>query len=335
MPNDPDWALFDAVPPEVPILVIDDSDGHLTPPPRENVRFYDYAAQREVMGENYPAIPHKSAATRNFAHYLAYQEGYDIIVALDYDCRTRPGWLDAHLDALGHVDDAPAVQGAWINSVEAPGFYARGYPYEFRNPVDSLVEETTATGEVFVNMGVWDNVLDLNGIDKLQAEPPSEPGLRGDRNYIALGNIPVCGMNTAFRAQLTPAYFFLPDVWVNGTWQLSRHDDIWGGYVVKKLMDRKGHLFSYGRPVVEHTRQSKIERVVMMEHWMHLTSMAFYALVDAAVERVAPGAYGRMFADFTEEYRKEASRASVPSHYRDVFVELGEAMNRWVQCFSG
>jgi hypothetical protein len=226
------------------------------------------------------------------------------------------------------------VRGLWVNSIEAEGFYARGYPYEYRNPVDSRVEETTATGRVVINMGVWDNVLDLNGIDKIQAEPPTEPGLRGDTNNIALGNIPVCGMNTAFNAEVTPAYFFLPDVWVNGTWQLSRHDDIWGGYVVKRLMDRKGDLFSFGRPVVEHTRQSTLQRVVMLEHWMHLMSPTFYGLVESAVDRVTPGSYTAMFADFTEEFRKEASRAYVPVHYQEVFVELGEAMYRWSQCFN-
>src|SRR5437867_6822919 len=139
-------------------------------------------------------------------------------------------------------------------------------------------------------MGVWDNVLDLNGIDKLQREPPAEPGLRGERNYVALGMVPVCGMNTAFRAELTPAYFFLPDVFVDG-WQLSRHDDIWGGYIVKKLMDRRGDLASFGRPIVEHTRQTRLERVVVLEHWMHLMSREFYALVDEAVEATEVGSY--------------------------------------------
>jgi hypothetical protein len=334
IPNDPDWALFDAIPPDIPIIVVDDSDGRLAPAPRDNVRFYDYAAQREVMGDNYPAIPHKSAATRNFGHYLAYQEGYDIIIALDYDCRTRPGWLDAHLSCLGEARDRPALQGAWINSIEAPGFFSRGFPYEYRNPTDSAVKETSASGRVVINMGVWDNVLDLNGIDKLQATPPPEPGLRGEENYVAIGNIPVCGMNTAFTAELTPAYFFLPDLWVNGSWQLSRHDDIWGGYVVKRLMDRRGDLFTFGRPVVEHTRQTPLERVVVMEHWMHLMSTDFYALVEEAVDRVAVSGYRTMFADFTEEYRKEATRSAVPPHYRQIFIELGEAMQRWVNCFS-
>ncbi len=332
MPSDPDWALFDAIPEEVPIIVVDDSDGRLAPAPRPNVRYFDYAAQERVMGHNYRAIPHKSAATRNFGHYLAYQEGFKVIVALDYDCRTRPGWLQAHLDCLGHHVDMPALEGSWINSVEQPGFYARGYPYEFRNPEASAVRETGASGEVTLNMGVWDNVLDLNGIDKLEREVPAEPGLRGDRNYVALGNIPVCGMNTAFAAELTPAYFFLPDVQFEG-WTLSRHDDIWGGYIVKKLMDVRGELLTYGRPVVEHTRQSRMERVLVIEQYMHLMSMPFYEIVDQALEGLRPAPYAELFAGFTENYRSGVERARVPAHYRQVFQELGESMRRWVECF--
>jgi hypothetical protein len=285
------------------------------------------------MGEHYDAIPHKSAATRNFGHYLAFREGVDVIVALDYDCRAKPGWLEQHLNALCEVVDAPALSGDWINSVTADGFYARGYPYEYRNPTASAVTETTASGVVKLNMGIWDNVLDLNGIDKLQKEPPYDPGLRPGANRIALGNIPVCGMNTAFRAELTPAYFFLPDVWVNGSWQLSRHDDIWGGYVLKKLMDLRGDLFAFGEPVVEHTRQSKLERVVVIEHYMHLMARGFYVAVDAAAERVQPAAYADMFAHFTEEYMREVERSREPAHYRQVYVELGHSMQRWVNCF--
>jgi len=333
IPNDPDWSIFDEIPEEIPIIVVDDSDGKLQPAPRHNVRFYDYAQQRQVMGGHYDAIPHKSAATRNFGHFLAFREGFDVIVALDYDCRPKAGWLEAHLNALRAVVSVPALSGAWINSVAADGFFARGYPYEYRNPSASAVSETTASGEVKLNMGIWDNVLDLNGIDKLQKEPPYDPGLRPGPNRIALGNIPVCGMNTAFRAELTPAYFFLPDVWVNGTWQLSRHDDIWGGYVLKKLMDLRGDLFAFGAPVVEHTRQSKMERVVVIEQYMHLMSRGFYAAVDEAVQRVRPTRYSEMFAHFTEEFRREAWRSREPAHYRQAYIELGESMQRWVNCF--
>ena len=337
IPNDPDWSIFSEIPADVPIIVCDDSDGKLAPAPRPNVTYYDYAAQRRVMGEHYAAIPHKSAAARNFGHFLAYREGFDVIVALDYDCRTKPGWLADHLAALAAVTEAPAVAGTWINTIEQPGFYARGYPYEYRNEEASAVTDTTASGTVKVNMGVWDNVLDLNGIDKVQRQVagldvPYDPRLRGDVNPIALGNVPVCGMNTAFATELTPAYFFLPDLWIDG-WQLSRHDDIWGGYVLKKLMDKRGDLFRYGRPIVEHTRQSKLERVMVFEHYMHLMAGGFFSLVDEAAASVPSGTYADMYAHFTEEYLARVDRASAPLHYRRIYRELGEAMARWAACF--
>lgn len=74
IPNDPDWGIFAELSEDVSIIVVDDSDGKLAPAPRRNVRFFDYTEQRRIMGEHYAAIPHKSAATRNFGHYLAYRE---------------------------------------------------------------------------------------------------------------------------------------------------------------------------------------------------------------------------------------------------------------------
>jgi reversibly glycosylated polypeptide len=334
IPNDPDWALFDEIPGDIPIIVADDSDGKLMAPPRDNVRYFDYAAQRELMGEHYPAIPHKSAAARNFGHVVAYREGYDVVIALDYDCRPAPGWLETHLEALSLAVEAPALRGHWVNSITADGFYARGYPYEYRNAEASRVEDTTATGEVKLNMGVWNNVLDLNGVDKLPADPPYDPGVRDGSNRIALGMLPLCGMNTAFTADLTPAYFFLPDVWVDG-WQLSRHDDIWGGYVLQRLMATRGDLVAFGNPVVEHTRQTKLERVVMLEQWMHMMSVQFYDAVDAAAEHVSAGEYSTMFSDFTEAFLAEVTRSRAPLHYRAVYRELGETMQRWAAVFNG
>jgi len=337
IPDDPPWEIFDTIPPEIPIIVSDDSDGRLAPAPRENVFYFDYDAQREYCGEHYAAMPHKSAASRNVGHYIAYREGFDVIIALDYDCRTRPDWLETHLAALTKAVEAPALaplaHNGWINSIDAPGVYARGYPYELRSPELAAVAETTATGEVKINMGIWDGILDMNGVDKLQGGEPGEPGLAGDVNRIALGNIPVCGMNTAFAAELTPAYFFLPDLWVNG-WQLSRHDDIWGGYVVKRLMDRRGDLLAFGHPVVEHTKQTRLERVVVLEQWMHLMSMGFYELVDDASSRVEPADYAQMYSNFVEEYRATVERCKLPVHYVEVYRSLGEWMQRWSAAFT-
>jgi hypothetical protein len=140
-------------------------------------------------------------------------------------------------------------------------------------------------------------------------------------------------MNTAFAAELTPAYFFLPDLWVNG-WQLSRHDDIWGGYVLKRLMDLRGDLVAFGHPVVEHTKQTRLERVVVLEQWMHLMSMGFYDVVDEATSNVTPGSYESMFAHFVEEYRAALARSARPAHYREVYRALGEWMQAWSAAFT-
>lgn len=339
MPSDPPWELFDEIPAHIPIIVSDDSGGRLSAPPRSNVFVFDDDAQRAYAGGHYLAMPHKSAASRNVGHYIAYREGFDVIVALDFDCRTRPGWLAAHLEALNKVVQAPALApltaGGWVNSIDqtfpdGQTVYARGYPYEWRTPELATVREEEATGEVKLNMGVWDGVLDLNGIDKFFGGEPGDPGVAAGPNRIALGNIPVCGMNTAFAAELTPAYYFLPDVWVDG-WQLSRHDDIWGGYVAKKLMDLRGDLLAFGAPVVEHTKQTRLERVVVLEQWMHVMSVPFYDLVDEAVGEVAPGPYPDMYAHFVEEYQRRIPRSPAPVHYRRVFTELGEWMARWAR----
>ncbi len=341
MPNDPPWELFDAIPTDIPIIVSDDSDGRLAPPPRENVYYYDYAAQERYAGVHYAAMPHRSAASRNIGHYIAYREGFDVIVALDYDCGTSADWLATHLAALSAVVEAPALApvtaNGWVNSInqtfpDGEAVYARGYPYELRTPELAGVVPSTASGEVKLNMGVWEGILDLNGIDKLYGGEPGDPGVATGANQIALGNIPVCGMNTAFAAEITPAYFFLPDLWVNG-WQLSRHDDIWGGYIVKKLMDRRGDLFAFGGPVVRHTKQTRLERVVVLEQWMHLMAMPFYDIVDEAVGRVDSGSYVDMYRQFVEEYHRALERSRAPIHYRAVYSQLGDWMARWSKAF--
>jgi hypothetical protein len=333
VPSDPPWEIFDTIPNEVAIIVVDDSDGRLGAPlKRPNVRFFDYASQERVMGRNYAAITHKSAAARNFGHFLAHREGFKTIIALDYDCATPKGWAESHVASLGIRTDAQALRADWINTLANPGLYARGFPYEYRNAEASAVTETKASGEVMLNIGIWRSVLDMNGIDKVGKDVPTEPEIRAGANRIALGNIPVCGMNTAFRAELTPAFFFLPDVLFEG-WQLSRHDDIWGGYIAKRLMDVRGDLVSFGRPVVEHMRQTRLERVLVMEHYMHLMAMQFYSLVEEAVVGLRPGPYSDLFGAFSDNFVSAVDCATLPAHYRQVFRELGAAMHRWVRCF--
>jgi hypothetical protein len=98
-------------------------------------------------------------------------------------------------------------------------------------------------------------------------------------------------------------------------------------------MDRRGDLFAFGHPVVEHTKQTRLERVVVLEQWMHLMSMPFYDLVDEAVAAVAPGEYVDMYAHFVEEYQRRLEASTAPVHYRSIYAQLGEWMDRWSKAF--
>jgi hypothetical protein len=99
-------------------------------------------------------------------------------------------------------------------------------------------------------------------------------------------------------------------------------------------MDLRGDLFAFGHPVVEHTKQTRLERVVVLEQWMHLMSMGFYDLVDEASAQIKPGSYTDMFAAFVDEYRAGVARSALPTHYVGVYRELGEWMQRWSAAFT-
>jgi len=156
------------------------------------------------------------------------------------------------------------------------------------------------------------------------------------RDYTAVdGFIPLCGMNNMFLREIVPAYFFIPNVKV-GNWELSRHDDIWGGYIFQVLAKKQGDLISYGEPVVFHERESNQSRVLYHEHSMHVLESYFYALVDAAAMNVSRGGYLDMFAAFSDAFASELSRRKqeYPAHYFAAFQDIAAALNLWTTLFQ-
>ena len=79
-----------AIPEDIDIIVVDDSDGSIKPT-RPKMQVFTYADQREVMGRDYDLIPHKTAACRNFAFYYVYKyTDHDVIITIDDDACCRP-----------------------------------------------------------------------------------------------------------------------------------------------------------------------------------------------------------------------------------------------------
>ena len=338
IPSDPTSRFISALPQDVDLLIADDSDGKLTfTADRDRTFLFDYGAQRRILGarlyERFKTY-HKSAACRNFVHYMAYREGYDYVVALDYDCVVPEGYLHAHRRALeAKSTTVVSSSSGWVNPLGTDQWYTRGYPYAKRL-ASQKVSKKKSNARPVLNMGLWNNVVDINGIDKMLRDAPSNVKL--DRAYTGVGGyVPLCGMNNMFLREIIPAYFFIPNFRV-GDWQVSRHDDIWGGYVFQKLAKKKGDIITFGAPVVFHERESNRARVLSYEHYMHVLEPYIYDLFDAAAEHVRKGTYSEMFWQFSDEFARELSKrkARLPAHYYHGFKEIADSFDLWTTLFQ-
>lgn len=261
------------------IIIVDDSDGKVQLP--SNWSIYGYEAQKEALGDELYAEfePfHKSSACRNFGHWIAYKQGYDIIIGLDSDCNVPPDFVAKHLENL------MSIGYRWENPIKNTGWYPRGFPYFERQ------------GRIIVNMGVWSNELDVNGMDRVKAgDPPKDPMIK-DQD-IAHGMIPLCGMNFACWVDAIPGFLFLPN-FDDGEEKFRRYDDIWGGYIFQKLMKKKKELLSYGNPVVFHDTivdaQADAELETAGIRWEEF----FYSIVDNIMSEVEINTYPKMFQQF-------------------------------------
>lgn len=326
--KEPDWSLFENLPSDVHIYAVDDSSDSTLKWRLDGRRYTELKSQ--------PEYGRRTSACRNWGHLMAYRDGHDIIMALDSDCRPGSDWVQRHRASIGYEPGWTLTRPrGWLNTIHthdtSPEWFARGVPYEARDSRD-VEQHSKSSGSIKLNMGTWSGVLDINAIDRLAVPKTDADGADGLR--VSASMFPICGMNVAFAAELLPAYFFLPDVEVVPGWTMSRHDDIWGGYILKRLMDKKGDLASFGEPVVEHTVLSDRDRALVAEHWFHLLSRGFYACVDEAVAHVKLGSYQEMYAEFVTLFRAAVEVSREPRHYREAYLNLAAYMDNWVAAFS-
>lgn len=271
------------------VIIVDDSDGKVELPAEWDIWGYD--RQREALGDDMYErfkVFHKSSACRNFGHWVAYQQDFDVIIALDSDCNVPPDFVSKHLEALEMKGNG------WTNPIARTNWFPRGYPYRERDL------------RVVANVGLWENELDVNGADRLtHGKPPADPMV--DIQRIAHGPIPFCGMNTAFRAEIVPALLFLPN-WDFYGKKFVRHDDIWGGYILQRLMNYRKDKVAYGFPVVWHDTIVDAQADADQEVAMTEFEESFYTMIDRCTSFDLPNdlrdiTYRRLFDLFVDKYK--------------------------------
>jgi hypothetical protein len=190
------------------------------------------------LGDAAWIIPSQTSACRSYGYYLAWKRKPDIILTLDTDCYPDGSrWLKGHAANLRR-----SVTLDWVNS--APGIPYRGFPYQIRD-----------RAPVYLSHGLWSGVPDLDAATWLhypdmRLEPAVTTQTIPRHSYF-----PMCGMNLAWRADLTPAMYF---GLFGPTYGFDQYDDIWAGVLVKRVLDHLGLAAVSGYPSVEHRKQSNV-----------------------------------------------------------------------------
>lgn len=212
------------------IIIVDDSDGKVNLP--KEWMIYDYLEQESFLGDMYTDFArmfHKCSACKAFGMLVAYEQGFEAVIVLDSDCIVSDGFVESHLAALKET-----CAGGWGNPLHGTDqkLYPRGFPYSMRN------------WPIVCNMGMWRNVLDLNGKDR-KVDEPKDVVMEGQ--YAITSPFPISGMNVSMLREAMLGFFFIPNAD-----DFKRIDDIWGGYIFYKLMYRMHKGISLGEPIVWH-----------------------------------------------------------------------------------
>lgn len=344
-----------AVPEDVDILVIDDSDGNIKPS-RDRMTVFYYRDQRDIMGDDYDLIPHKTAACRNFAFYYLWRyTEHDLIITIDDDVLCPPHFMQAY-SIIGTTGSWPNVQvDGWYNTIKYMGItgqegqilYPRGFPYWLRAPQPERMG--TVSGRMVCIMGLWSHVLDYDGIDKYLFDEYRElrDEIRLDPPVLTVGTpqcptkFSFCAMNFAFHRDLLPAAYQMPmDREISSGYRIWRFDDIWAGYVIEALIHHRGgeDLIAIGEPAGKHLKEGNLSREVGGEHYGHLMSPYFYDLVDLGVAATPPGTYADMYLSLwsylEENFDALCREVRCPPLYQGYFRETFTRLRRWAQLFQ-
>ncbi len=179
-----------------------------------------------------------------------------------------------------------------------------------------------------VNIGLWSKVLDFDAITQLSM-PPTEYDIvreEGPNGTVAPGQfLPMCGMNLAFRREAIPLMYF----GLQGQgYPVGRFDDIWCGVLAKRISDHLGWAWTYGNPIVEHSRASDPFRNLMKEapgvaehetYWRHLAETPLTERTAAACMLEAADHIGRYQPKYLD---------------RAYFPQLSEAVRIWAGLFQ-
>jgi len=298
-------------------IIIDDR-GDIENLDLPNCEIFNRAKQEKILGDYIRCIPQKQPGCRNFGFWWAWKEGYDIVITTDDDVVVSRGWLEYYEEFLGKYQEVLYLEGdkKFFNPIsllleEKDDIYMRGYPYEERYYSKyNNYKKYRGIGKIISIGGLWDGVLDVNGLDKMAGKQFVFDGVSPEPSMIAYkGRFPISAMNWGSLGEFAPWMYHPPmQIEMTDGLKVDRHGDIWGSYIFESLASLYPDLLVVtGLPMVHHLKKGNLERETIGEFWGHLSSHYFYKMVDSAVDRIEP--QGKTPA---EVYSEMASNLEIP-----------------------
>jgi hypothetical protein len=326
-------------------VVVDDTEGTIRVD-HPSFTVYHWGDRRRMLGARDAGFPRRNGACRDFGFYVAWRESDDdeIVVALDDDCVVEDGDFAARVERslAGGAGWCARGEGSMLNildlyrGVDGGRIFPRGFPYSMRGGYQGWSFDPCPPQPAAFNLGLWRGVFDVNAIDKLKLERWvfDDAELRVEGAAVPPGVlVSACSMNMHFRRSLIPAVFQLPmHVHVLPDWVVDRYGDIWGGFILKTLMDLRGDRMSVGGPMIRHVKEDAFQRNIWQEHVCHLLNDEFIALLGSAAQDVRPGTYLEMMLALREELARR-SHACSPL-LRTYMEHLDGSLRDWLEALA-
>jgi len=215
-----------------------------------------------------------------------------------------------HVEVSGRHLNILELYEEWDDSQVFP----RGFSYSQRVGHRKSRVDGAASGPVAFNLGLWAGVFDVNAVDKIKGPRYCHESVSLIHEQVVVPRgvlVSACSMNMHFRRNVIPAAFQLPmHAEVMPGWVVDRYGDIWGGFILKSLMDLRGDRMAVGAPLIRHAKEGSYVTNIWQEHLGHLLNDEFILMVDAICADTPPGTYLEMMQAFTDRLPRHAENAT-------------------------
>lgn len=320
-------------------VIVDDSEGNIRVD-HPQFEVYNWNDRRKMLGALDVGFPKRNGASRDFGFYVAWKSSDpgEIIVALDDDCEVyHPDFHAQVAETLTtHARPVATCEGTHLNILDlyqgTPGdLFPRGFPYSARASYAGARLLPADERQVTFSLGLWRGIFDVNAIDKIRGPQYEHADVAVRERSVIIERdklISVCSMNMQFRREVIPAVYQLPmHVEVLPNWVVDRYGDIWGGFILKTLMDMKNEAIAVGEPMIFHAKEGDYIRNIWQEHICHLLNDEFVELLLSVKETIRSRDYCEMMQEVAEGFERYVPSAS--PMLRPYLAHLCSALAAW------